>query len=84
MGNLPMFMRTYKLTDEISAYVTPEYTAFAVSNDGEILGIPNKIMKPGAQKSNAFEISKKLGLDYNPTAKPVPSSYSLDLQRKSP
>lgn len=66
MGNLPMFMRTYKLTDEIGAYVTPEYTAFIVSNDGEILGIPNKIMIPGAQRSNAFEIEgKQLVIDYS-------------------
>ena len=61
-----MFMRTYKLTDEIGAYVTPEYTAFIVSNDGEILGIPNKVMIPGAQRSNAFEIEgKQLIIDYS-------------------
>lgn len=60
LGNIPMTMNSYKISDTHSVYVTPEYTAFNVTNEGEIIGPSEKMKVAVGEKLNRYEVDGKV------------------------
>lgn len=82
LGNIPMTMNSYKINEYSSVYVTPEYTAFNVTNDGEIIGPAEKAVTAVGEKSNKYTIDGKI-LEINYSAYSDAAGEFRKLQRKA-
>lgn len=65
MANMPIFMKSHVLTDEVAAYITPEYTAVLISPEGEIIGNAERVRTPVGERRNVYNVEgKELIIDF--------------------
>lgn len=66
LSNLPASMKVYSLNEEISLYITPQYSIVEVSPAGELLGLNEPVRKDMMGKKNYHSISgQDVVLDYS-------------------
>ncbi len=66
MANIPISMQVYKINDESSIYVTPQYTVVEVSPDGHLVRLIEPKQRDIIGKKNIYEFNNKsLIVDYS-------------------
>lgn len=81
-ANIPMYMETYDVGSNLNAYITPEYTAYLISDDGEILGQPDRGRMIVGEKKNVYLIDdKELIIDYEKYSNSAKEMRKLDKKK---
>ncbi len=66
LANIPPKLEIYNLDDENFLYVTKEYKAIEVSDEGELLGMAEQISDDKTNRLNEYKINgNKLTIDYS-------------------